>query len=291
MGLWADGQTLWLSSRYQIWRFENVLRGGELYQGYDTLYVPRTGHTTGDLDVHDLAVTADGRVIFAATSFGCLATLSKRHSFAPLWRPPFLSKLTAEDRCHLNGLALGTGRPKYVTVVGMCDIIDGWRDRRRDGGADSGGARRAGGRPRPVDAPFAAALPRPLVGVGLRPGPARQHRGGFRLLCSPGVLSRISARPGVLGRLCDRRPVGTARGQDVCRPGADERWSGGAGPAVDCKSSTCAAAIRSTGCGLKGWSASCTTWPFCPASHGPRCWGSRNDEIQQLISIGEEEPL
>ncbi len=25
MGLWADGQTLWLSSLYQLWRFENVL--------------------------------------------------------------------------------------------------------------------------------------------------------------------------------------------------------------------------------------------------------------------------
>ena len=29
MGLWGDGQTLWLSSLYQLWRFENVLRPGE----------------------------------------------------------------------------------------------------------------------------------------------------------------------------------------------------------------------------------------------------------------------
>src|SRR5688500_17026661 len=31
MGLWGDGQTLWMSSLYQIWRFENALARGELY--------------------------------------------------------------------------------------------------------------------------------------------------------------------------------------------------------------------------------------------------------------------
>src|ERR1700730_2525177 len=56
MGLWADGQTLWLSSLYQIWRFENVLGTGRLHEGHDRLYVPRVGYTTGDLDVHDIGV-------------------------------------------------------------------------------------------------------------------------------------------------------------------------------------------------------------------------------------------
>src|ERR1700693_1575378 len=46
MGLWPDGQTLWMSSRCQLWRFENALRPGETSQGCDRLYVPRTGHTT-----------------------------------------------------------------------------------------------------------------------------------------------------------------------------------------------------------------------------------------------------
>jgi uncharacterized protein (TIGR03032 family) len=59
MGLWADGQTLWLSTLYQVWRFENLLRpGGELYQGYDRLYVPKVANTTGDLDIHDIAIDA-----------------------------------------------------------------------------------------------------------------------------------------------------------------------------------------------------------------------------------------
>jgi len=134
MGLWADGQTLWLSTLYQLWRFENLLRPGESYQGHDRLYVPKVGYTTGDLDIHDVAIDGTGRVVFVATGFGCLATLSEPSSFAPLWRPPFLSKLTAEDRCHLNGLALVGGRPRYVTAVSASDVVDGWRDRRCDGG-------------------------------------------------------------------------------------------------------------------------------------------------------------
>ncbi len=134
MGLWGDGQTLWLSTSFQLWRLENALRPGQLHDGHDRLYVPRVGYTTGNLDLHDVAVEASGRVVFAATSFSCLATLSPRCSFTPLWRPPFVSKLAPEDRCHLNGIALDQGRVRYVTVVSRSDVADGWRDHRRDGG-------------------------------------------------------------------------------------------------------------------------------------------------------------
>jgi uncharacterized protein (TIGR03032 family) len=134
MGLWADGQTIWLSTLYQLWRFENLLRPGELYQGHDRLYVPKIACTTGDLDIHDVAIDQNGRPLFVATSFGCIATVAERSSFTPLWRPPFLSKLAAEDRCHLNGLALADGRPRYATAVSTSDVVDGWRDRRQSGG-------------------------------------------------------------------------------------------------------------------------------------------------------------
>jgi uncharacterized protein (TIGR03032 family) len=134
MGLWAVGQTLWISSAYQLWRFVNVLKPGQLYQGCDRLYVPRTGHTTGDLDIHDVAEENAGRVVFVNTKFSCLATFDDRDSFAPLWRPPFISKLTPEDRCHLNGLALEGGRARYVTACSTSDVADAWRDHRRDGG-------------------------------------------------------------------------------------------------------------------------------------------------------------
>jgi uncharacterized protein (TIGR03032 family) len=135
MGLWADGQTLWMSSLYQLWRFENVLEPSQVHDGYDRIYVPRVGYTTGDLDAHDVAVDKGGRVIFVNTLFSCLATVSERYSFAPLWKPEFISRLAAEDRCHLNGLGLRDGEPRYVTAVSRTDVADGWRDRRTDGGS------------------------------------------------------------------------------------------------------------------------------------------------------------
>src|SRR2546427_12411733 len=67
MGLWGDGQTLWMNSLYQLWRFENVLRPGQLHNGHDRLYMPRIGYTTGDLDIHDVVVESTGRVVFVNT--------------------------------------------------------------------------------------------------------------------------------------------------------------------------------------------------------------------------------
>ena len=134
MGLWSDGQTLWMSTLYQLWRFENALAPDQLSQGYDRLFVPQAAYTTGDLDAHDLGVDASGRPVFVNTLFSCLATVSETKSFRPLWQPPFISRLAAEDRCHLNGLAMRSGSPAYVTAVSESDVADGWRDWRRDGG-------------------------------------------------------------------------------------------------------------------------------------------------------------
>ncbi len=146
MGLWAspDAQSLWMSSRYQLWRLDNLLVRGVAADSdqpsplgddsFDAVYVPRVGYTTGHLDVHDVTVEDSGRVVLVNTMFGCLATLSERASFQPLWQPPFLSALAAEDRCHLNGLALRDGRARYVTAVARTDVPEGWRERRTDGG-------------------------------------------------------------------------------------------------------------------------------------------------------------
>src|SRR5688572_27618433 len=134
MGLWGDGQTLYLTTLYQLWRFENALENGQRQDGYDRLYVPRIAWTTGDIDAHDVAVDGSGRVVFVNTAFSCLATVSERHSFMPLWQPSFITRLAAEDRCHLNGLAMENGAPAYVTAVGKSDASEGWREHRRDGG-------------------------------------------------------------------------------------------------------------------------------------------------------------
>ncbi len=46
----------------------------------------------------------------------------------------FISRLAAEDRCHLNGLALKEGKLAYATAVSGSNTFDGWRDHRADGG-------------------------------------------------------------------------------------------------------------------------------------------------------------
>ncbi|MBE0625936.1 MAG: TIGR03032 family protein [Burkholderiales bacterium] len=134
MGLAGDGQTLWMSTLYQLWRLENALAPGQTAEGYDRYYIPRTAYITGDLDIHDIAIGADAKPVFIATLFGCVATLSETHSIRPLWKPPFISRLAAEDRCHLNGLAMAGGEPRYVSAVSRTDVADGWREKRRDGG-------------------------------------------------------------------------------------------------------------------------------------------------------------
>lgn len=134
MGLFAQDDRLYLSSRYQIWEFSNLLGPGETRQGCDRLYLPRHSHTTGDLNVHDLVLDGDGNLLFVNTDFSCLARLSDRHSFEPIWRPPFISRLAAEDRCHLNGLALRDGLPAFMSACSSSDAAAGWRAHRRDGG-------------------------------------------------------------------------------------------------------------------------------------------------------------
>lgn len=134
MGLTGDGQTLWMSSLFQFWRLENALDPGQLFRGYDRLFVPQVGYTTGDIDAHDIAIGKDGRPVFVNTLFSCLATISESHSFRPIWQPPFVSRLAGEDRCHLNGLAAEDGVPRYATAVSRTDVADGWRDHRTSGG-------------------------------------------------------------------------------------------------------------------------------------------------------------
>lgn len=134
MGLTIDGDDLAVTSQNMIWRFRNLLRPGQTHDGYDRIFAPRISAVTGDVDAHDIAFDADGGIVFINTLFGCLAQVSEKHSFDVIWKPPFLSRLVPEDRCHLNGLAMVNGRPKFVTAVSESDVADGWRDNRIGGG-------------------------------------------------------------------------------------------------------------------------------------------------------------
>lgn len=100
MGLVADAASLHVATLWQIWRFRNVLNAGVLHEEHDALYAPRMGWVTGDVDAHDLGLLPSGRPVFANIQFSCVATVSDEHSFVPLWRPRFISKRAAEDRCH-----------------------------------------------------------------------------------------------------------------------------------------------------------------------------------------------
>jgi uncharacterized protein (TIGR03032 family) len=100
---------------------------------YDALYLPRASYDTGDLNVHDVGFAGDD-LWFVATRFSCLAGLSRTYCFEPRWKPPFVSELVPEDRCHLNGLAIVDNRPKYVTALGETDFVGGWRENKATGG-------------------------------------------------------------------------------------------------------------------------------------------------------------
>lgn len=101
---------------------------------YDAFFVPRASYYTGPLDLHDIAWIDGGRLIAVNTRFSCLCAVDDRFSFRPLWRPPFVSASTPEDRCHLNGLAVRDGRPAFAAALGATDEPEGWRADRLDGG-------------------------------------------------------------------------------------------------------------------------------------------------------------
>lgn len=135
MGVVGDANRVYLASHSQIIRLENVLAAGQIANNkHDKVYVPRNFQTTGAADLHEIGVCADGKVVFINTKYSCLCELSLTHSFRPIWKPDFISKLAPEDRCHLNGLAMEEGKPRYASAVCRSDVVDGWRDRRHDGG-------------------------------------------------------------------------------------------------------------------------------------------------------------
>ena len=133
MGVGRDG-ALWMSSLFQMWRFRNFLDPGQVKDGFDAVYVPVTGHTTGDIDIHDIHTDELDGPVFVATRFNCLASLTDEGSFKVRWKPPFIDRIAAEDRCHLNWFAAEDGVPKYVTCVAKTNVLDGWREHRREGG-------------------------------------------------------------------------------------------------------------------------------------------------------------
>lgn len=147
MGMAIQGSRLALAIRLQVVEFQHSpeIAGNFPSIGsngapdratpgnYDVAFLPRRTHFSGPLDIHDLVYGRDGLWI-VATQFSCLAQLSDEWSFVPRWTPPFITAQVPEDRCHLNGIAVVDGQPRYVTALGETDSAVGWRKNKAAGG-------------------------------------------------------------------------------------------------------------------------------------------------------------
>jgi uncharacterized protein (TIGR03032 family) len=148
---------------------------------HDACYVPRHTHVTGDISGHEMAWDGDGELWIVNTRFSCLVTLDGDHSFVPRWRPAFVTAYAPDDRCHLSGLAMVDGRPRYVTALGITDEPQGWRRDKIGGGVV-------------IDITDDV-----IVATGLAmPHSPRWHRGQLWVLDSGhGYLSRVDLATGV----------------------------------------------------------------------------------------------
>jgi uncharacterized protein (TIGR03032 family) len=137
MGLALDGGRLAVGTAIQVWEYADVPAVAARLEPagrHDACFLPRASHVTGNIQGHEMAYGAGGELWMVNTRFSCLCTLDRSASFAPRWRPPFVSALEPTDRCHLNGLAMVDGRPRYVTALGETDAPAGWRADKARGG-------------------------------------------------------------------------------------------------------------------------------------------------------------
>jgi uncharacterized protein (TIGR03032 family) len=129
MGVAVDGRRMAIGTRNQVWFLRNApdiaprIKPAGLH---DSCFLPRSCHVTGDIRGHEIAWAGE-ELWIVNTRFSCLCTLDPDYSFVPRWQPPFISALAAEDRCHLNGLAMLDAKPKYVSALGETNTRGGWR--------------------------------------------------------------------------------------------------------------------------------------------------------------------
>jgi uncharacterized protein (TIGR03032 family) len=129
MGIAVKPECLAVATRGEVWKLRSAASIAPRIEPagrYDACFLARGSHVTGEIYAHEIHWAGD-ELWIVNTLFSCLCTLSRDSSFVPRWRPPFISALAAEDRCHLNGVALAEGRPRYVTSLAETDTPQGWR--------------------------------------------------------------------------------------------------------------------------------------------------------------------
>lgn len=136
MGVAFERGRLAIGTRLDVREFHNqpeVARKLEPADKHDAAFLPRQAISTGQIAIHEIAWAGD-ELWLVNTRFSCLCTLDPRFSFVPRWRPKFVTGLAPEDRCHLNGLGLRDGKPRYVTALGETDAPASWRENKARGG-------------------------------------------------------------------------------------------------------------------------------------------------------------
>lgn len=136
MGVVAGPDEIVVGGRGVVWTLKAAPTIAAQIQSapkHDACFLARSAHVCQDIHLHELASGRAGLWV-VNTMFSCLCTLDSEFSFIPRWRPNFVSELVAEDRCHLNGLAMSKGRPAFVTVMGQTDTAKGWRVDKVNGG-------------------------------------------------------------------------------------------------------------------------------------------------------------
>ncbi len=136
MGMAFDGNRLAIGTAQEIWEFRNVPAVAPKIEPkgkVDACFMPRTGHVTGDIQIHEMAFTGD-ELWFVNTSFSCLCTYDREYSFVPRWKPSFITEYEPTDRCHLNGMDVVDGKPKWVSALGTSNVARGWRENKKSGG-------------------------------------------------------------------------------------------------------------------------------------------------------------
>jgi uncharacterized protein (TIGR03032 family) len=141
MGVAVGADQIAVGGREQIWSLHDhseLAAAIEPAGRYDRCWLPRSSTLTGGIQCHEIAwgtsTGGEPDLWIVNTLFSCLAGLDPAYSFVPRWRPPFISQLAPQDRCHLNGVAMRDGSPAFVTVLAPTDEPAGWRKASKDSG-------------------------------------------------------------------------------------------------------------------------------------------------------------
>jgi len=139
MGLAINEHALWISNKEQVWRFSNVGPMTIKDEDWQAVYMPRKGYFLGGCDTHDIVPSAaflgkGYELAFVNTAYSCIAAIDSHYGFLPLWKPDFITALSPEDRCHINGMGTQDGELAFVTLCGQFDTPIGWKAVKNGGG-------------------------------------------------------------------------------------------------------------------------------------------------------------